>query len=593
MRPVRAVGRTIRAAMLGSAGGRNGEAVRGGLLLGVVVVGGAVLRFWRLGAQSFWYDEWLTIGATSGGPLDLARHIADREGHPPLYFLLIWIWSQIFGDGEVALRSVSALAGVATIPVVYAVVRELGLARRVALAAALLVSVNPMLIWYSQEARPYSLLALLGAVSLLAFARLWRRGGRREWGLWSASCAVLVAVHYFAAFVVAAEAVALLVALRQPAANAGDDHAEGSDENRDQAGDTTVAGAGPLWRRIGLALVPSLVVLAVVAPVAVRQHSHEANRRWITAFPVFERFTDAGRSALVGPSPPNDRLWIVAALVVALAALLLTVGAGRGPRTVGRVMAVIAAVAVALPLAATAVGVDVVLGRHLIAAVMPLAVAVAAGLTAVEREGGRRWAQWGLPSRPPVSAQAPAQQPPQPRPRSVPGASTLAGLAGLLVLVVVSVVAVVAVARDPDLQRAEWRQVAEGVEVSNSDGDGRRVLVVNVHGDMANPLRHYLEGSRRLGGDEAVRVDGVDVLVAKGSDRPCNLLVGRGCGMIFLGAPPPDPLARELRLVEQVDLDQFRIDRYRATSPARVTADDLVSPTDRPGALVLVVPEGG
>jgi uncharacterized membrane protein len=75
-------------------------------------------------------------------------------------------------------------------------VREVGQPRRAARAAALLVAVSPALVWYSQEARPYSLLALFGGLTVLTFLRVWRAGStaRRNdlllwWSGWTSSSA--------------------------------------------------------------------------------------------------------------------------------------------------------------------------------------------------------------------------------------------------------------------------------------------------------------------------------------------------------------------------------------------------------------------
>jgi uncharacterized membrane protein len=515
----------------------HGLAVASRWALWAVVALGALLRLWGLGRQSFWYDEWLTTEATGSSLADLPRHVANREGIPPTYFLVMWVWARLFGEGELALRTVSALAGILTIPLAYAVGREV-LPRRghtVGLVAALLVAVHPMLVWYSQEARPYALLACFGAASLLGCVRVWRRGRRVDLVLWAVAGAATVAVHYFGGFVVAGEALALLVLGRVARRN-----------DRPATSPPAIS-----VRDLLVALVPSGVVLVALIPVAVRQHSHELNRLWIADFTVSYRLGDAAHSFMVGPSPPAEGLWIVVAVVMAVAALLLATRAPGDDRAAAGVAAGIGTAAVALALVVTAVGSDVVLGRYLITALVPLVVGVAIGLSL-------------------------------PRTRVV-------GLAGLSLLTIVSLVAVGAVARDPDLQRTEWRQVADAA--GSGDGPGDRVLVLNVHGDMGGPLLHYLDGARRLDGDERVRVRGVDILVSKPSSAPCNLLVGRSCGLIFLGAPPAEPLvARGLALEEQVELDQFRLDRYRFDRPVGVTTADLVSPTDRPGALVLVLP---
>jgi 4-amino-4-deoxy-L-arabinose transferase-like glycosyltransferase len=486
-----------------------------GVFLAIVALGSA-LRLWGLGSQSLWYDEWLTTQATSGGLADVFRHSANREGIPPTYFVFMWGWERTFGDGETALRTLSALAGIATVVVVYAIARQLGQRRTVARVAALLVAVNPMLVWYSQEARPYSLLALLGALSLLAFARIRNRGRRDDYLVWGLVSAAAVAVHYFAIFLVLAEAGALLLVRRHQA------------------------------RRLILACVPIVLVVAALAPFAIEQHSHEPNRQWISDFPLSDRASEAGRSALVGPSPLDGGLWVVSAIVVGLAVLVLIARGDGSERTAAAHTAGIGGVAILMPFVAVVIGVDVFLSRYLIAALVPLAVAVAICL-------GARRASW-------------------------------VGGAALAVLCGVSIVAVVAVARDAELQKPDWRSVAEVYEA----GSPERLLLLNAHGNLASPLLSYAEGTRALGDAETTTVDEIDVLVAKPTTKPCDALVGRACALVFLGAPLPQPLVSEFELEETHDLDQFTVQRYRSRRPIRITKSDLVTPGDLPGALALV-----
>ena len=490
-----------------------------GVLVGAVALGGG-LRVWGLGSQSFWYDEWLTAEATSGGLGHVLHHVAHREGIPPPWFGFMWVWAGVFGDGEVALRAPSVLAGIATIPVAYLVAWQLGQPRAVARAAALLVAVNPMLVWYSQEARPYSILAFVGALSLLAMLR-WRASDRHaDAVVWAAVCATAVAVHYFAVFLVAAEAAALVV--ERPGR----------------------------WRRVLLACGPAVAVLAALAPIAAEQHSHDANRAWITDFPLADRLRDAGRSALVGPSPPAAWLWVAAALALALPGLLLLArGSGDGRRGLAMTGGV-GALAVVLAVIAAVVALDAVVARYLIASLVPLVVAAALTLGAA-------------------------------RPRWLGGAA-------LAVLCAVSLAAVVAVARDPDLQRPDWRSVAAAHRSGSAPGDHGRVLVLNTHGDLAGPLRTYLPSARPLGLHQRVDVDRIDVLVVDPTSKPCNFLVGRACSLVFLGAPLPAPVAGRVRLERRIHTGQFTVDRYRASRPLTVTLADLVAEPDRADALVLV-----
>ena len=120
------------------------------------------------------------------GLFDTLSAVVDSERSPPLYYVLAWGWSKLFGTGEVGLRSLSALIGTLTVPVAYVAALELSSRRRIALVCAALVALNPYLVWYSQEARSYALMALFVALSLVFFARCLNRPSRasRPGGPW-------------------------------------------------------------------------------------------------------------------------------------------------------------------------------------------------------------------------------------------------------------------------------------------------------------------------------------------------------------------------------------------------------------------------
>src|SRR5215213_3124088 len=177
--------------------------------LAAIVALAAALRFATLTTQSYWLDEAVTVDLLHKSFGGMLSAIPDGESTPPLYYVLAWLWTHVFGTGEAGLRSLSALIGVATVPVAYAAAARL-VTRRTGLVVAAIVAVNPLLVWFSQEARAYALLVLLTAVSLLLFARVLERPARHDLVWWAVASALALAAHYFALFVVVPQAVWLL-----------------------------------------------------------------------------------------------------------------------------------------------------------------------------------------------------------------------------------------------------------------------------------------------------------------------------------------------------------------------------------------------
>ena len=95
----------------------------------------------------------------------------------------------------------------------------------------------------------------------------------------------------------------------------------------------------------------------------------------------------------------------------------------------------------------------------------------------------------------------------------------------------------------PLRQRADWRGVAAAV----ADADAGSVLVVDRSGGLSRPIERYLPDAEPLG-DRVVRVTEINVLVARPHPTAvCDLLIGRSCSFVFLGAPLPDELAASPR----------------------------------------------
>jgi uncharacterized membrane protein len=139
------------------------------------------------------------------------RHgIPGDESTPPLYYVLASLWSRLFGTGEGAVRSLTAIFGIATVAVAYPIGVELR-SRRAGLILASLVAASPFMVWFSQDARAYVLMVLLTSVALLCFARALRTTSSTSIWLWGLASAAALTAHYFAIFVVLPEAVVILL----------------------------------------------------------------------------------------------------------------------------------------------------------------------------------------------------------------------------------------------------------------------------------------------------------------------------------------------------------------------------------------------
>ena len=293
----------------------------------------------------------------------MLHEVKASESNPPLYYVLAWGWAKAFGTGEVGLRSLTALFGAATVPVVYFAARELA-SRRAGLIAAALVAVNPMLIWYSQEARSYSLLVFFGALALLFFARALNTRRGSDLALWALASALALCSHYFAVFAIAIEAVWLAVALRSR------------------------------WRVVLPAIGVVVAVGVALVPLIVAQ-VNPTHLGWIDQGPLSTRLWDTGVSFLIGETghviaePPRERYALIPAALVAIA-LLLAFARGSGRERRGAALGLVVGLGVvALASAAALLGRDYIVERNLLPALIPLGVAAAIGFGA-ERGAPRR-----------------------------------------------------------------------------------------------------------------------------------------------------------------------------------------------------------
>jgi 4-amino-4-deoxy-L-arabinose transferase-like glycosyltransferase len=324
---------------------------------------GAALRLATLGSQSLWYDEAFTPVHVLHPSLSATlSSVSHTENSPPLWYIVEWLFTRVFGTGEVALRLPSALAGIAAIPVAWEIGRELT-GRRAAIGCAALVACGPLFVWYSQEARAYELFVLLAALAMLAFLRALHRPSGGRMAAFAAAGALALLTHYFAVFLLAAMCVWLL------------------------------------WeRRTRRAAIPAVAAIAVVGlallPLVLAQGGH--GTQWIGRWPLSERLVAIPQYYLTGASggPLGHGVLLLLALPLLAAATFGLVGVLRSSavpepggeeervRRAAVVTAVLAAAGMLVPLALALAGADYLAPRNLVAAMVPLSALIAVLATA-------------------------------------------------------------------------------------------------------------------------------------------------------------------------------------------------------------------
>jgi mannosyltransferase len=327
------------------------------LALAGIIAGAAALRFADLGIQSYHHDEVITAMRVIPGSLGRVLHeVKVSESNPPLYYVFAWAWAKAFGREEFQLRSLSALFGTALVPVAYLIGRQLS-GGRAGLTLAALVAVNPMLIWYSQEARSYALLVFFAALSFYFFLRLLEHGGSGDLALWALSSALALYSHYFAAFPLAIEAVWLLLAPR-------------------------------LRRRAVLAALAFLAASGAALLPLLRAQIDATHIGWIEQSPLPTRFLEAGAGFLIGETghviaEPVRYGYAILPFVAVVAALALLTLRGSRRELEGAGIALTLGLGVpALAALAALIGSDYVVERNLLPALLPLAAVVALGFSA-------------------------------------------------------------------------------------------------------------------------------------------------------------------------------------------------------------------
>ncbi|HEY3725035.1 MAG TPA: glycosyltransferase family 39 protein [Acidimicrobiia bacterium] len=169
------------------------------LLLGLLVAGVLLVAvaFRFVTKSDLWLDEALTVNIAKL-PLSHLTDALKRDGAPPLYYVLLHGWIQVFGSSDVAVRALSGVLGVAMLPLAWLAGRRVAGAdpsrqRWVAWGAVLIVASSPFAIRYSTETRMYMLAMVL---VLLGYLAMWRAVDRPSLGPLAGIALVTAALLY-------------------------------------------------------------------------------------------------------------------------------------------------------------------------------------------------------------------------------------------------------------------------------------------------------------------------------------------------------------------------------------------------------------
>ncbi len=163
------------------------------VVMGSMVVGAAIRSNVPRG---LWVDEAISVSEARMPYGAMIHQLAVADVHPPLYFTVLWASVRLIGFGDDAVRVPSIVFGILLIPLVYLLGKE-AYDRRTGAVGAVIVSVAPYTVWYSQEARMYALLMVFGVIALWAQLRIFHRGGWYPWVVYTVASIAMVCTQYF------------------------------------------------------------------------------------------------------------------------------------------------------------------------------------------------------------------------------------------------------------------------------------------------------------------------------------------------------------------------------------------------------------
>ena len=184
------------------------------IIISVLITITFIVRYIYIGKTDIGNDECFSLYYSRFSALDIMKALTTGAGfaadNPPLWEIILGVWTKIFGIGLLALRSLSLLFNVLTIIPLYKLANEF-FSRRIAIGVSLLYTFSTFSLFLSHEGRVYSLVGFLTICSVYCFMKQYKNPTRLNWVLLLLSNVFLVYSHYMAAFWIIAMEILIVI----------------------------------------------------------------------------------------------------------------------------------------------------------------------------------------------------------------------------------------------------------------------------------------------------------------------------------------------------------------------------------------------
>jgi len=180
------------------------------LIISSFLLLGGIFAFENIKLLDFWLDEAAVYIAIKNSFWDLGKVTADYA-QQFLHNFLVKIWTLIFGDSPASIRGFSSFCYLLLIPATYKAGSYFFKDKKIGLLAAYLMTTSYFAIWYSIEAKTYTLAALFGLLSFYFFIKSAREPGKKNYLFYFISSSLGFYAHPWLILIFGSQIMSLLI----------------------------------------------------------------------------------------------------------------------------------------------------------------------------------------------------------------------------------------------------------------------------------------------------------------------------------------------------------------------------------------------